>query len=235
MKRCSKCSQSYDDDNLNFCLADGAPLIPSDSEATVVIPRPAQKNKGRLVLWLGLAVLAIGVGAIVLAAALIYRYSGIDNNAAAGNRSTSERQTASASPKPKASPSPVSTTDDDADNPPAASENNNPNDTSDEVTPIFWETTANGFKGSAGTTYTFQCPADGTQKAIWGNDVYTDFSSICTAAVHVGAITLKDGGVVTIEYRPGRSIYGSTERNEIRSDTMGEHTRSFVIRTGNKN
>lgn len=238
MKRCSRCNQTYDDDNLNFCLADGAPLVHSDSEATVVIPRPAQpaqKSKGRLVLWLGLAVLTIGVEAIVLAAALIYRYSGIDNNTAAGNQSTPDRQTALSSPKPKPSPSPTPTTNDSSDDPTATPDSDGTSDDIDEVTPILWDTTASGFKGIPGKTYTFQCPADGTERSIWGNDIYTDYSSICTAAVHVGAITLKEGGVVTIEYRPGRSIYGSTVRNEIKSNTVGEHTRSFVIRTNSKN
>lgn len=41
MKRCPRCNQVYGDDNLNFCLADGAPLSHADtSKATVSISPP---------------------------------------------------------------------------------------------------------------------------------------------------------------------------------------------------
>ena len=41
MKRCPRCNQVYADDNLNFCLADGAPLSPVvDPEATASISPP---------------------------------------------------------------------------------------------------------------------------------------------------------------------------------------------------
>jgi hypothetical protein len=65
---------------------------------------------------------------------------------------------------------------------------------------------------------------------IWGNDVYTTVSSVCTAAVHAGVITLESGGEVTIEMKPGRSVYGSTTRNGITSNTYGEFSHSFVVR-----
>ncbi|MFL6229382.1 MAG: LCCL domain-containing protein [Pyrinomonadaceae bacterium] len=104
------------------------------------------------------------------------------------------------------------------------------NDESGEVTPIGWDTSAGGFKGETGQTYRFSCPAAGTTQAIWGSDVYTDDSSICTAAVHAGAITRAQGGVVTIEIRPGRSTYGSTLRHGIKSNNFGEYGRSFVVR-----
>lgn len=42
MKRCTKCNQVYADDNLNFCLTDGAPLLVSyDSESTLVLSQPS--------------------------------------------------------------------------------------------------------------------------------------------------------------------------------------------------
>jgi hypothetical protein len=79
-------------------------------------------------------------------------------------------------------------------------------------------------------TYTFECPPDGTASAVGGSDIYTADSSICTAAVHAGKITLADGGDVTIEYRPGRPTYGATTRNGITSNNFGEYSMSFVIR-----
>jgi hypothetical protein len=230
MKRCTKCNQTYDDDGLNFCLADGAPLVLIDSEPTVVIPRPPAKKKSRLLIWLGLGVLAIGVGVVALAALLLYRNLG-DDPTGGSTQNTTNRQTAAASPKPIPSPSPTPTTADEE----SSNEQPTDNEDADEVTPILWETAAAGFKGKPGTTYTFECPAGGTAGSIWGSDIYTDYSSICTAAVHTGAITLEEGGVITLEYRPGRQIYGSTIRNEIKSNTSGEHSRSFVIRSDKKN
>ncbi len=41
MKQCSKCNQVYADDSLNFCLSDGAVLLPPyDSEPTLVLSPP---------------------------------------------------------------------------------------------------------------------------------------------------------------------------------------------------
>ncbi|MEA2174566.1 MAG: hypothetical protein QOD00_2158 [Blastocatellia bacterium] len=99
-----------------------------------------------------------------------------------------------------------------------------------DITPISWDTSAGGFAGEEGRTYRFRCPAEGTAQPIYGNDVYTDDSSICTAAVHVGLINLERGGIVTIEIRPGRSTYGSTTRHGIKSISFGQYGRSFVVR-----
>lgn len=231
MKRCSTCNRTYEDGSLNYCLADGAPLVEMASEPTVVIPRPAEKKKGRLLLWLGITAVAAATVIVAVAGFLIYKFSGDDNST--GN-SRSNRQSSSTSPKPKPSPTPspaLTANDEKEDEDTSATPTI---EDAEETTPILWETAASGFKGTPGKRYTFQCPADGTARAIWGVDIYTDYSSICTAAVHVGIINLKDGGVVTIEYRPGRSIYGSSIRNDITSNSVGEHARSFVILTNDK-
>jgi uncharacterized cupin superfamily protein len=227
MKRCPKCNQTYDDASLNFCLTDGAPLLEIGSEPTVVIPKPPAKKKGRLLLWLGLAVVVIVLGVVGLAAILLFQLSGKGDILTGTSPNTAERQPGPSTPRPKPTPSPTPAIEEE----PEDSTSEQPDDGgSDEVTPIAWETTAGGFKGEAGRTYTFQCPSSGTAHAIFGSDIYTDYSSICTAAVHAGVIDVKNGGVVTIEYRPGRQIYGSTVRNTVKSNTAGEYSRSFVIR-----
>jgi hypothetical protein len=104
------------------------------------------------------------------------------------------------------------------------------NDETGDVTPIGWDTAAAAFKGEAGQTYRFSCPSDGTAQAVYGSDIYTDDSSICTAAVHAGVISRARGGMVTIEIRPGRSTYGSTLRHGIKSVNFGQYGRSFVVR-----
>jgi hypothetical protein len=46
MKRCSTCNRTYDDPNLSFCIDDGTPLTPveTDDDTTVVRPRNTQEN-----------------------------------------------------------------------------------------------------------------------------------------------------------------------------------------------
>ena len=107
---------------------------------------------------------------------------------------------------------------------------NSDREESGDVTPIAWDTNAAGFKGEEGRTYRFRCPSDGTAGTIYGSDVYTDDSSICTAAAHAGIISIERGGRLEIEIRPGRSIYGSTTRHGIKSNTYGQWGRSFVVR-----
>ena len=61
-----------------------------------------------------------------------------------------------------------------------------------------WNDTATEFRGQNGAHFVYTCPSYGTASSVWGTDVYTDDSSVCTAAVHAGRITLAGGGSVTI-------------------------------------
>jgi hypothetical protein len=77
--------------------------------------------------------------------------------------------------------------------------------------PIRWNTTAEPQGGQLGQQFSFACPSGGSVGRAWGTTYYTVGSSICTAAVHAGKITPKDGGVVTIFIEdPHTSFYGST-------------------------
>src|ERR1044072_2213931 len=48
MKRCSTCNRTYVDPNLSFCIDDGTPLTPveTDDDTTVVRPRNTEDNDG---------------------------------------------------------------------------------------------------------------------------------------------------------------------------------------------
>ena len=92
-----------------------------------------------------------------------------------------------------------------------------------------WDATATAFRGTNGSRYVYTCPSYGAAYSVWGTDVYTDDSSVCTAAVHTGSITLAGGGVVTIEIRPGQDSYSGTTRNGITSANWGSWSGSFVI------
>jgi hypothetical protein len=102
-----------------------------------------------------------------------------------------------------------------------------------EGTPTTWEAKATSLNGVEGQTLTLACSPGGTAHTVWGSDVYTSDSSICTAAVHSGLITLQNGGSVTIQVRRGMSVYGCSERNGVTSNCYGSWGQSFVFKTPN--
>jgi hypothetical protein len=99
--------------------------------------------------------------------------------------------------------------------------------------PTTWEANATSLNGTDGQTFTLACSQGGTARSVWGSDIYTADSSICTAGVHSGLITYQQGGTVTIELRPGRTIYGCSERNGVATGPFGPYQHSFVFKTPN--
>jgi LCCL domain len=92
-----------------------------------------------------------------------------------------------------------------------------------------WAATASTYRGNIGEHYEYDCPAGGEPHIVWGTDIYTDDSSVCTAAVHLGEITLEDGGSVMIEMAEGQDSYEGTERNGIETSDYGQWGGSFVF------
>ena len=239
MKKCPKCNRTYDD-SLSFCLTDGTPLTVENETETVVLQKPSSTapRKKRLLLWFSLTalvVLAAGIGAGGL---LIYRFSkaGDSSNSSGAQAKRQSVVNVSTSPTfaPRITPTPATANNsspiENSSPKPEKSKATQPDEDADDVTPIAWETTGSGFKSDENLIYKFRCPEHGTEHTVWGSDIYTQDSSICTAAVHAGIITLADGGIVTIEFRPGRLTYGSTVRNGIKTSTYGEYPHSFVVR-----
>jgi hypothetical protein len=99
--------------------------------------------------------------------------------------------------------------------------------------PTSWEENATSLKSADGQTITLACSPAGEPHTVWGSDIYTSDSSICTAAVHSGLITFQQGGTVTIQLRPGRSMYGASERNGVTTNSYGSWQQSFVFKTPN--
>jgi len=94
-----------------------------------------------------------------------------------------------------------------------------------------WKTQASQLRGKNGQRFTFVFPAGGTIGSVWGTDLYTDDSSVATAAVHAGLITADKGGTVTIEIRPGASSYTGSTRHAVTSSGYGTFGGSFVFVT----
>lgn len=92
-----------------------------------------------------------------------------------------------------------------------------------------WATQASEYRGRNGQRFTFYFPPGTLSSRLWGTELYTDDSSIATAAVHAGLITARDGGTVTIEIRAGASSYRGSTRNGVTSNNWGGFEGSFVF------
>ncbi|MGE0440753.1 MAG: LCCL domain-containing protein [Gemmatimonadales bacterium] len=64
---------------------------------------------------------------------------------------------------------------------------------------------------------------------VWGTDTYTADSSVCTAAIHHGAITRASGGIVFAVIRPGRTSYLGTTRNGVTTRSYPSYGGSFAF------
>ncbi len=105
-----------------------------------------------------------------------------------------------------------------------------PDGTPEETPEVTWELNAVDHRGRDGERFAYDCPADGTvDRTVWGTDVYTDDSSVCTAAVHAGLITVEDGGRVVIEIAPGEETYTGSEANGVTSLDYGSWDGSFTF------
>jgi hypothetical protein len=93
-----------------------------------------------------------------------------------------------------------------------------------------WTTVLAEYRGQNDRVVAVDCPAGGAARNIWGTDVYTDDSSVCSAAVHAGLITLSSGGRVFPVIRAGRASYSASARYGISSRSYGRWVGSFGFR-----
>jgi hypothetical protein len=100
-----------------------------------------------------------------------------------------------------------------------------------DVGEITWDQTAEPWRGFTGDTYSVSLPPGGSEWEIWGTTIYTDDSSIGTAAVHMGLITFLGGGDVTIKILAGQSSYTSSSQNGVTSGSYGSWDASFEFVT----
>ena len=98
-----------------------------------------------------------------------------------------------------------------------------------DVSPQSWQRTATEYREQGGTRITLACSPDGITGSVYGTGTYTDDSSICTAAVHAGLITVAGGGKVTIEIVPGAAAYTGSTAHGITSASWGTFGGSFTF------
>ena len=89
-------------------------------------------------------------------------------------------------------------------------------------------------RGLNGERFRFRCPPGKPAPGqVIGSGPYTDGSSICAAAVHAGVLHPADGGVVTIELRPGQAHYSGSLSHYVQSEGYEPYwSGSFLIVTG---
>jgi hypothetical protein len=97
------------------------------------------------------------------------------------------------------------------------------------TTEFAWDEDLSGRRETQTLRIRVFCGPDGSADTIWGTDIYTDDSSVCTAAVHAGLITFARGGVFTVETAPGRPQYRGSERHGVESQSFERFERSFRV------
>ena len=96
--------------------------------------------------------------------------------------------------------------------------------------PIKYNQKAQSYRGRTGEKINLCCPADSiAQGSIYGTDIYTDDSWICTAAIHAGIISPGVGGPLTLEVRPGQDSYIASTRHGVSSGGWSGYGGSFTF------
>lgn len=93
---------------------------------------------------------------------------------------------------------------------------------------VNWADTAIAYRSRIGEDITLYCPTDGVPAPTWGTDRYSSTSSMCTAAVHAGLITLEEGGAIAIRIMAGEAVTGS-DRNEVTTLSRPAAAASFTF------
>ena len=97
---------------------------------------------------------------------------------------------------------------------------------------VTWWTNAIEYRGQIGQVTPFDCPPGGRIASVWGSNPYTDDSSVCSAGVHAGVITMAEGGRVEIVTGPGKKAFDGCPRNRVRSRSWGSYEGSYTVLGG---
>jgi hypothetical protein len=96
------------------------------------------------------------------------------------------------------------------------------------ATVVGWSDAATAYRENPGT-HVVWCPPNGVAATVWGQGPYTDDSSMCTAGVHAGAISLAAGGQVTIRTVPAARTYPASTQNGITTLDYGAYENAFEV------
>ena len=89
------------------------------------------------------------------------------------------------------------------------------------------------FRGQNGKSFLFEITGQNTG-TVWGTGVYTDDSSLATAAVHAGIVKVGQKAVVKVTILPGEQQYTGSDRNGITSNNWDDWLGSYRIEAEKK-
>jgi hypothetical protein len=95
--------------------------------------------------------------------------------------------------------------------------------------PETWSRTGLVFQLPVGEQLTVPCAAGGPTTSVWGTGPFTGDSSVCTAAVFAGLITVDDGGDVTFEMTEGEDFYDDGTANGVTTSGYGSYDQIFTV------
>ncbi|MFI5378978.1 MAG: LCCL domain-containing protein [Tepidisphaerales bacterium] len=88
-----------------------------------------------------------------------------------------------------------------------------------------------GFRDRAGQTFSFRVTGS-VDGMVWGSDLYTDDSSVATAAVHAGLVKPGEQAVVKVRIVEGAQSYEATTRNGVTTNPYLQWFGSFRFESG---
>lgn len=94
---------------------------------------------------------------------------------------------------------------------------------------IDWSRNVTSLRSQIGQTFSFICPPGGSLNTVRGSVVYTDDSSVCSAAVHAGKITTANGGEVLLSILPGQPAYPGSTVNGVSTQDHVNGSGSFIF------
>jgi LCCL domain len=83
-------------------------------------------------------------------------------------------------------------------------------------------------RGEIGSSFTMEVEGS-VSSSVWGTDVYTDDSSIASAAVHAGILGVGERGLVKVTILAGQDNYIGSDRHGVKSEAFGRWDGSFRI------
>ncbi len=98
-----------------------------------------------------------------------------------------------------------------------------------EVVDADWDWTAKQFKGRLGQDFAYRCPPKGSIHRVWGTERYTVGSSVCSAAVHKGLITAKDGGLAVIRIQGNKKRFKGSNKHGVKSRNHSASDVSYIF------
>ncbi len=87
------------------------------------------------------------------------------------------------------------------------------------------------FGQPAGAPYACTCPADAPEGTVWGSDIYTADSNLCTAARHAGLPPAP--AAIRVTPMPGQPRYAGTSRHGITTNAYEAYGASFALAPAN--